>query len=320
MKAVVRDRYGIDALRIGEVEPPELADDRVLVRLRASSVNRAEWYGVAGVPYVGRPSTGLRRPKQVVPGADFAGTVEAAGKDVDHVKPGDDVFGGRTGAYAEYIAVRDAVVPMPSGLTFEEAAAIPTAAITALQGLRDTGGVQQGHRVLINGSSGGVGTFAIQIAKALGAEVTAVCSPRNVEQSHELGADRVIDYTREDFTRDGQPYDVIFDVAGSRRWREVARVLTPDGILVQAGAPSGGRLLGPLSHIVATKVASLPSRRKAAFFLAKFNRPDMEILRQLVEDGKLRPVVEATYPLADVADALRHIGEGHARGKIVLTI
>lgn len=320
MKAVVRDRFGVEALRIGEVPVPELVDDGVLVRVRASSVNRAEWYAVRGVPYFGRPPMGLLRPRNPVPGGDFAGTVEAVGKDVEHVRPGDDVFGGRTGAFAEYVCARMAVVRKPANLSFEEAAAVPTAAITALQGLRDKAGVQPGHRVLVNGASGGVGTFALQIAKALGADVTAVCSTRNVDQSRDLGADRVIDYTRDDFTRGGERYDVIFDVAGTHPWRHVRRALTPEGVLIQVGAPTGGRVLGPLPHLVATQLAALPSRRKAAFFLAKFNRPDMEALCQLIEDGKVRPVVERTYPMTDVADALRHVGEGHARGKVVLTI
>lgn len=320
MKAVVAERFGLDGLSIGEVEMPELTDDGVLVRVRASSVNRAEWYAVRGVPYFGRPMAGLLRPRTRVPGVDFAGTVEAVGSDIEHVRPGDEVFGGRTGAYAEYVCVRNAVVLKPTGLSFEEAAAVPTAAITALQGLRDKAAVQPGHRVLVNGASGGVGTFAVQIAKALGAEVTAVCSTHNVDQSRNLGADRVIDYTQEDFTHDDVRYDVIFDVAGSRPWRDISPVLTTDGTLVQVGAPSGGRVFGPLGRLAATQVAALASRRRATFFLAKFNRQDMETLRQLIEAGQIRPVVERTYPLDETADALQYIGEGHARGKIVLTM
>lgn len=321
MRAVVQDRYGIDELRLEEVDEPALADDGVLVRVRASSVNRAQCYMVSGVPYLGRPQTGLRRPRtRVVPGVDFAGTVEAVGRDVDHVRPGDEVFGGRNGAYAEYVCVREAVVPKPPNLSFEEAAAVPTAAITALQGLRDRAGLQPGQRVLVNGASGGVGTFAVQIAKALGAEVTAVCSTRNVGQARELGADHVIDYQKEDFTQRRDRHDVLFDVAGSKPWHAVKNVLTPDGILIQAGAPSGGRLLGPLRHIALTRLASLGSRRTATFFLAKFNRPDMETLRRLIEDGKVRPVVERTYPLDEVSDALRHVAAGHARAKVVIRI
>lgn len=320
MKAVVRDRYGVDALEIGEVEGPEVTDDGVLVRVRASSVNKADWYMVAGVPYFGRATSGLRRPRQRVPGVDFAGTVEAVGRDVQHVQPGDEVFGGRTGAYAEYVCVREAVVPKPANLTFEEAAAVPTAAITALQGLRDVAGVQPGQRVLVNGASGGVGTFAVQIGKALGADVTAVCSTGNVEQASGLGADRVIDYTREDFAREDGRYDVIFDIAGNRPWRDVSRALTPSGILVLVGAPKGGPVLGPVRHLVTTRLASLPSGKRAKFFLAKFNRPDMETLRELIDDGKVRPVVERSYRLDEVGDAFRHFGEGHASGKIVLTL
>lgn len=320
MKAVVRERYGLDALRIGEIEAPDVTDDGVLVRVHASSVNRAEWYGARGVPYFGRPATGLVRPRQSGLGVDFAGTVEAVGEDVEHVQPGDEVFGGKTGAFAEYVCVREAVVPKPANLSFQEAAAVPTAALTALQGLRDEAGVQPGQRVLVNGASGGVGIFAVQIAKALGAEVTAVCSTRNVDQSWTLGADRVIDYTREDFTRDGQRHDVILDVAGSRPWSHLRRALTRDGVLIQVGAPMGGPVLGPLRRIVATKAAALPSRRRARFFIARFNRPDMEVLRQLIEDGEVRPVVERAYPMEEAADALRHVGEGHARAKVVLTI
>ena len=323
MRAAVRERYGTpDAVEIRELPKPVPADDEVLVRVRASSVNPVEWYAAAGRPYVGRVQMGLRKPKSIRLGVDFAGTVEAVGKDVTAFRPGDDVFGGRDGAYAEYVCVRDsrAIVRRPANVSFEEAAAVGVAGLTALQGLRDTGGVREGSKVLINGASGGVGTFAVQIAKALGAEVTAVCSTRNVEQARALGADHVVDYTREDFTRSGRRHDVLFDVAGSRSWRACARVLEPDATVVLVGGPKTSRLLGPIGHMAAMKLGALRGRRKATFFLAKFEQGDLATLGELLESGKVKSVVERRYELEEVADALRHLGEGHARGKLVLGI
>ena len=264
--------------------------------------------------------TGVLKPKSELFGTDFAGTVEAVGKDVSDFRPGDEVFGGRTGAFAEYVNVREAVVPKPANVSFEEAAALPVAALTALQGLRDKAQLQPGQQVLVNGASGGVGTFAVQVAKALGAEVTAVCRTRNVEQAHSIGADHVIDYTREDFTRSGRRYDVLFDVSGSRSFRECKRVLAPEAIVVQAGAPKGNRILGPLGHIAAVRVASLGSSRKVVFFIAKFNRPDLKFLVDLLEAGTMKSVIERRYELGEIADAMRHMGEGHARGKILVTV
>jgi NADPH:quinone reductase-like Zn-dependent oxidoreductase len=321
MKAVVRNRYGsTDVLELQEVDRPELADDGVLVRVRAASINPADWYGMTGTPYIGRPSMGLRKPKQHVLGVDFAGTVEAVGKDITQFRPGDEVFGGRSGALAEYVSVRVGVAPKPANLTFEEAAAVPVAALTALQGLRDKGQVQPGQKVLINGASGGVGTFAVQIAKALGADVTGVCSTRNVEIARSIGADRVIDYTREDFTRSDRRYDLMLDIAGSRSWRECRRVLEPDATLVIVGAPKGTRLLGPLSHIIKVRLAAVRSSRKVMFFLAKFNKPDLAVLGELLESGKVTPVIDRRYELSEVADAFRYLEEGHAQGKIVVTM
>jgi NADPH:quinone reductase-like Zn-dependent oxidoreductase len=320
MKAIVCTSYGRpDVLELAEVEKPALADDLVLVKVRAASVNPADWYGVAG-PLIVRPSTGWFKPRSDRTGVDFAGTVEAVGKDVTHVGPGDDVFGARSGALAEYVTVRDAVVAKPANITFEEAAAVPVAAITALQGLRDKGQLQAGQRVLINGASGGVGTFAVQIAKALGAEVTAVCSTRNVELARSLGADHVVDYTREDFTRSDRRYDLLLDVAGSKSWSQLRRVLTPAATVVIVGAQKR-RVLGPIGHIVRLRVSSLlRGSQKAVFYIAKTNRADMEILRELLETGKVKPVVDRKYELADTADAFRYLGEGHARGKIVVTV
>jgi NADPH:quinone reductase-like Zn-dependent oxidoreductase len=321
MRGIVHDRYGSpDVLRLEEIEKPEVADDAVLVRVHAASVNRLDWYGVTGTPYVARVMGGLRKPKDTGLGVDFAGTVDAVGKDVTHVGPGDEVFGGRTGAFAEYVAVRDAVAPKPANVTFEEAAAVPVAALTALQGLRDKAQLQPGQSVLVNGASGGVGTFAVQVAKALGAEVTAVCSPRNVDQARSLGADHVVDYTREDFTRSGRLYDVLFDVAGSRSWRACKRVLEPEGILVMAGAPKGNRWIAPLDHIARVRLASIPSSQKYAFFVAKLDVADLGVLRELIETGKVTPAVEKRYELSEVGDAIAYMGEGHARGKLVITV
>jgi NADPH:quinone reductase-like Zn-dependent oxidoreductase len=321
MKAIVRSAYGPpDRLELREVEQPEVADDGVLVRVRATSVNRGDWYGLTGRPYVVRPMMGLLKPRSQLLGGDFAGTAEAVGKDVTDIAPGDEVFGGRDGAFAEYVCSRNGVARKPANLSFEEAAAVPVAALTALQGLRDKGRLEPGQKVLINGASGGVGTFAVQIAKALGADVTAVCSTRNVEQAESLGADRVVDYSREDFTRSRTRYDIVFDVAGSRSWSEVRRVLEPHGTLVMVGAPEGDRWLGPVSHLAKVRLASLRSDPKAVFFIAKFNKPDMDVLRELVESRKVKPAIERRYELSEIADALRRMGEGHAQGKLVVTV
>lgn len=321
MKAIVRERYGPEALELREVERPELADDGVLVRVRAASVNRVDWYEVTGTPWIARPLTGLRRPRSALVGHDFAGTVEAVGKDVTDLRPGDEVFGGGSGTFAEYVCVQTGVrvARKPTNLTFEETAAVPVAALTALQGLRDHGRLRPGQKVLVNGASGGVGTFAVQIAKVLGAEVTAVCSTRNVEQARLLGAEHVIDYTVEDFTRDVRRYDVVLDVAGGRSWSQCRRVLNPDATLVIVGA-HGNSLLGPLGHIARLRLAALRGSRKAVFFVAKFNGPDLDALRELLESGDVKPVVEKRYALVDAADALRSMGEGHAQGKLVLDV
>jgi NADPH:quinone reductase-like Zn-dependent oxidoreductase len=322
MKAAVRDRFGPPAVvELREVDKPVAADDEVLVRVRAASVNAADWYAVTGLPYVARVEHGLRKPKTNRLGVDFAGHVEAVGKDVTQFQTGDEVFGGRSGALAEYVCVREsrAVVPKPAGVTFEQAAAVPVAALTALQGLRDKGRIQPGQQVLINGASGGVGTFAVQIAKALGAEVTAVCSTPNVEVARSIGADHVIDYTQQDFTQGERRYDLMLDVAGSRSWSESSRVLNPQATVVIVGAPKGSRALGPLSHIVTVRLAALRSSQKVVFFVAKFNKADMEVLRELLETGTIVSVIDRTYELRETVDALRYLGEGHARGKIVVT-
>jgi NADPH:quinone reductase-like Zn-dependent oxidoreductase len=323
MEAVVREKFGPpEVLELREIEKPELAGDGVRVRVHAASVNRLDWYDVTGTPWVARPMTGLRRPKSRVLGVDFAGTVEAVGKNVTDFQPGDEVFGGRSGdsgSFAEYVCAQKGIARKPANLTFEAAAAVPVAALTALQGLRDHGQLQPGQKVLVNGASGGVGTFAVQIAKELGAEATAVCSAGNVEQARALGADHVIDYTREDFTRSGGRYDVILDIAGSRSWSQCKRVLNPHATLVIVGGPKG-RLLGPLGHIAKVRLAALRGSQTAVFFVANWNRPDMDVLRDLLESGNVKPVVERRYELSEVANALRYMGEGHAQGKLVINI
>src|ERR671916_1068631 len=332
MKAIVRNTYGSpEVLELQEAEKPDLADDGVLVRVRAASVNRGDWYSLTGTPYVARMQLGLLKPKTNRVGVDFAGTVEAVGRDVTQFRAGDEVFGGGEGAFAEYVCVRAAaplrrsfpsfiVAPKPANITFEEAAAVPVAALTALQGLRDKGQIQLGQQVLINGASGGVGTFAVQIARALGAEVTAVCSTRNVELVRSLGADHVIDYTREDFTRSDQRYDLMLDVAGSRSWSDCRRILNPQATLVIVGAPKGNAVIGPLSHIVKVRLAALRSSQKVVLFVANMNKADMEVLRELLEAGKVTPVIDRRYELSEIADALRYMGEGHAQGKIVISV
>lgn len=322
MKAAIQDKYGSpEVVKLREVERPELTDDGVLVRVRATSINRMDWYAVAGKPLVARPMMGVLKPRDRVLGGDFAGTVEAVGADVTDFRPGDQVFGVRHGAFAEYVCIPHdrGLAVKPANLSFEEAAAVPIAALTALQGLRDHGRLEQGQQVLVNGASGGVGTFAVQLAKWLGADVTAVCSPRNVERMRSLGADHVVDYSQEDFTRRSERYDLLLDVAGSRSWRAYQRVLKPRGMVVVVGGPMTP-LVGPLGHIVAMRLASLRSSRKSVFFVAKPNRADMDLLRELLESGKVKPVVERRYELSDVGDALRYMGEGHAQGKIVVGV
>jgi NADPH:quinone reductase-like Zn-dependent oxidoreductase len=319
MKAVVHESYGPpEVLKIVEVEKPEVPEDGVLVRVHASSVNIAEWYGMTGL-FLARIGGGLTRPKDTRLGADFSGVVEAVGKSVSDFKPGDEVFSGRHGAFAEYVTVREAFAPKPSNITFEEAASVPTAGITALQGLRDHGRIQHGQKVLINGASGGVGTFAVQIARAFGAEVTAVCSTQNVERAHSLGADHVFDYTKEDFTRTGRQYDLLLDIVGSRSWSEYSRVLKPDATVVIVGGPRTP-LIGPLSHVIRMRLASLGSSRKVVFFVASFKQEDFMVLKDLLESGKVKPFVERTYPLAQITEAMRYLGTGHAQGKIVVTL
>jgi NADPH:quinone reductase-like Zn-dependent oxidoreductase len=321
MKAVIHTSYGsVDGVELRDVEKPVIEDHQVLVRVHASSVNPAEWYGVMG-PIFARVASGLRKPKSGAIGSDLAGTIEAVGKDVTEFQPGDEVFGTSGHSWAEYAPAREPrLVKKPANVSFEEAASVPIAALTALQALRDKGRAQPGQKVLINGASGGVGTFAVQIAKALGAEVTAVCSTRNVETARSLGADVVCDYTQEDFTESGVRHDLMLDIAGSRPFRQFRRVLTPKATVVLVGGRMKRRGLGPLLHLGATLVSSLVRSQKATFFIAKINKDDLEFMRELLETAKVKPVVDRTYELSQVRDALRYLGEGHARGKIVITM
>ena len=318
MKAALVMKYG--SLVVRDVEKPEPAEGDVLVRVHATSLNAVDWYGFSGRPYAARPLMGLRKPKSSEIGGDFAGVVEAVGEGVDAFVPGDEVYGYQSGAFAEYVVASTAVERKPANVSFEEAAAVPLAGLSALQGLRDHGGVRPGQQVLVNGASGGVGTFAVQIAKALGAEVHAVCSERNVEQASELGADRVFSYNREDFTRSGARYDVLFDNAGNRSWSSMRRALAPNGKVVLVGGPRRKRVLGPLGHIARVKLASQLGGRTAAFFIAKPNRDDLATLRDLIEAGHVKPVIEQRYELAQIAGAMRGMSDGHARAKIVIAV
>ena len=321
MKAIVYERYGPDAVELRDIPQPEVGDDQVLVRVRASSVNPVEWYSVYAPPFVRVFSRQLRRPKDPSLGVDVAGTVEAVGRDVIAFGTGDDVFGSANAAWAEH-AVTSAprLARKPSAVSFEEAAGVPVAGLTALQALRDNGGVLPGQKVLINGASGGVGTFAVQIAKALGADVTAVCSTRNVELARSLGADRVVDYTCEDFTRLGERYDVMIDIAGSRSFRRFRRVLTPEATAVVVGAKMSYSLLGPLKHIAGSMLQSIGHSQKVKFFVANVNTEDLEFLVGLMKSGEVRTVIDRRYELGDAVDALRYLGEGHAQGKVIVTI
>jgi NADPH:quinone reductase-like Zn-dependent oxidoreductase len=263
---------------------------------------------------------GVRKPRSAEAGIDFAGVVVSVGAGTRGFARGDEVYGCQNGAFAEYVLVAKAVARKPASLSFEEAAAVPVAGVTALQGLRDHGGVRPGQKVLVNGAAGGVGTLAVQIAKALGAEVHAVCSTRNVEQARELGATRVFDYTREDFARDGERYDVFFDNAGNRSWRSMRTVLGSDGRIVLVGGPREKRWLGPLGHIARAKLSATLDRRTAVFFIAKPNADDLDALRNLIESSQVKPVIEQRYDLAKIVDAMRNLDDGHARAKIVVTV
>lgn len=321
MKAVVRERFGLDALDFRDVPQPTADDDQVLVRVRASSVNPVEWYEVYAPPFVRLFGGQLRRPKDPRLGADFAGVIESVGKDVTELAPGDEVFGTAAGSWAEFATTATTkVARKPASVSFEDAAALPIAALTALQALRDHGKVEAGQTVLVNGASGGVGTYAVQIAKALGADVTAVCSTGNVEQATSLGADRVIDYTKEDFTQSSVRHNVMLDIAGSRSYLRFRRVLTDDAIVVVVGAKMSSSLLGPLKHIVGTKLKSIGRGHTVKFFVAKVGTDDLNQLAGMMQAGRLRSVIDRRFGLGDATEALRYLGEGHAHGKITIGI
>jgi NADPH:quinone reductase-like Zn-dependent oxidoreductase len=324
MKAAVYRCYGSpDVVKVEEVPKPTLQDDRILVKVHAASVNPLDWHYMRGKPYVMRAmGSGVGVPDDIRLGVDFAGTVEVVGKGVRRFKPGDEVFGGADGSFAEYVSVREngTVALKPANMTFEQAAAVPIAAITALQALRDQGKVQAGQRVLINGASGGVGPFAVQIAKVLGADVTAVCSTRNAATARSIGADHVIDYTKEDFTQGGQRYDLIIDNVGSHSVSEYRRALTPQGALITVGGPSDDPWLGPLSALIKAALVGPFVSQKLSFFIADLNQADLETLEHLLETGKLTPVIDRHYPLSQVAEAIRYLEQGHARGKVVITL
>jgi len=325
MKAIVYCDYGSpDVLKLEDIEKPTPADNEVLVRVRAAAVNPYDWHYIRGTPYLMRIETGLRKPKITRLGVDYAGTVEAVGKRVTQFKPGDDVFGGRTGAFAEYVTVREdrAVVRKPANLTFEQVATVGIAAITALQALRDKAKIQPGQKVLINGVSGGVGTFAVQIAKSMGADVTGVCSTRNVEMVRSIGADQVIDYKKEDYADSGQRFDVILDNVGNRSLSDNRRVLNPDGkyVLIGGGGPNDHRWIGPLAKVANAYLMSQFVSQDMGMFLASLNKEDLTVLGDLMQAGKVTPVIDRRYTLSEVPAAIRYLEEGHARGKVIITL
>src|SRR5438094_6486874 len=326
MKAIVYCDYGLPNLKLQEIEKPTPADDQLLVRVRAASVNPYDWHFVEGTPKIMRlMGVGLRKPKDTRLGVDFAGTVEAVGKNVTQFKPGDDVFGGRGGAFAEYVCPRAdrAVAIKPANITFEQAASVNIAGITALQAVRDKGKVQPGQKVLINGASGGVGTLAVQIAKSFGADVTGVCSTRNIDLVRSLGADHVIDYTKEDFTKGDQKYDVILDNVANHSLSECRRVLTPNGIYVMIGGGGANEqgLVGPLGKALNAALYSRFVKQKMGMMMAQPSTQDLTLLAELVQSGKLQTGIDRTYKsFSEVPDAIRYLEEGHARGKVVITV
>jgi NADPH:quinone reductase-like Zn-dependent oxidoreductase len=322
MKAIVQEKFGSpeDVLELREIDQPVVEDDQVLVRVQAASIHIGDWYSMRGVPYLMRPVFSLSRAKNRVPGTDIAGTVEAVGKDVTQLAPGDEVFGWCRGAFAEYVSVsEDALAPKPVNLTFEQAAAVGVSAFTALQALRDQGKVEPGQKVLITGASGGVGTFAVQIAKSFDVDVTGVCSTRNVDMVRSIGADQVIDYTEEDFTKGGQRFDLILDNVGNHSLSTTRAALTPRGTLLANGAPISG-WVGGLGRPAAALVSSLFVSQQGRPFVSLPNKEDLGTLKELAEAGAITPVIDRTYPLSRTPEAMAHVGEGHAQGKTIITM
>ncbi len=324
MKAIVQDEYGEadEVLRLDEVDRPEVADDKVLVRVHAAGVDRGVWHLMTGLAYPIRlAGYGVRAPKNRVRGREVAGWVEAIGKHVTTLAPGDEVYGIAEGSFAEYArAEQDKLAPKPANLTFEQAAAVPVSAPTALQGLRDHGRVGPGQKVLIIGASGGVGTFAVQIAKAFGAEVTGVSSTTKVDMVRSIGADHVIDYTRNDITDGAQRYDVILDIGGHRSLTHLRRALTPRGTLVIVGSETGGRWLGGIDRQLRALMLSPFVGQKLGTFVNSENNEDLMVLKELIESGQVTPAIDRTYPLSEVPAAIRYMEEGHARGKVVISV
>jgi NADPH:quinone reductase-like Zn-dependent oxidoreductase len=323
MKAIVRYKYGSpDVLELRDIDKPEIEDDEVLVYVHAAGVDRGVWHLMTGLPYPIRlAGYGLRAPTNPVIGSDVAGVVEAVGKNVSRFEPGDEVFGIGTGTFAEYACAReDKLAPKPANLTFEQAAVVAISGLTALQGLRDHGRIEPGQEVLIIGASGGVGTYTVQIAKALGAEVTGVCSTNKVEMVRYIGADHVIDYTREDFAEGDQLYDLILDIGGNSSLARLRHALTARGTLVIIGGEGGGRWLGGTDRQLRALVLSPFVSQKLGTFISKENHEDMIVLKELIESGKVTPVTNRTYPLAEVPGAIRYLEEGHAQGKVVITV
>ena len=326
MKAIVRDSYGSpNVLELTDIDKPEPADDEVLLRVHAASVNPADWHFLRGIPYIARMQFGLRKPKDRVLGCDVAGEVEAVGNNVTMLQPGEEVFGSPfmhgLGAFAEWVCIsEDLLAPKPAALSFEQVAAVPLAALTALQGLRDQGRIEPGHKVLIIGASGGVGTFAVQIAKSFDAEVSGVCSTKNLDMVRALGAEHVIDYTKEDFTHSGQKYDLIFQLAGTLSPSECRSALTSNGTLVISSGESEGRWIGPVDRVIKALVLSAFVSQKMVSFTVKPNREDLQLLKQFIEAGTLTPVIDRTYPLAQLPEAIGYLEEGHTRGKVVISV
>src|SRR5438128_962687 len=325
MKAITYCDYGLANLKLEEIEKPVPNDNQILVRVRAASVNPYDWHFVEGTPKIMRMmGVGLRKPKDTRVGVDFAGTVEAIGKNVTRFKPGDEVFGGRGGAFAEYVCRRaeGAIALKPASITFEQAASVNIAGITALQALRDKGNVQPGQKVLINGASGGVGTFAVQIAKSFGADVTGVCSTRNVDLVRSLGADHVIDYTKEDFAKGEQRYDVILDNVPNHSLSECRRILNPNGkyVMIGGGGPNDSRWIGPFGRVINTMILSPFVSQKMGMMMADPSQKDLAVLADMMQSGKVKPVIDRTYKLSEVPEAIRYLEQGHARGKVVITV
>lgn len=327
MKAIVYRGFGSpDILQCEEVEKPLPADDEVLIRVRAASVNPLDWKMMKGGPWIMRLLFGLGKPKVKRPGVDVAGEVEAVGKNVTQFKPGDHVFGACAGAFAEYVisrsvtGLKSSLVIKPANLTFEQAASAPVAALTALQGLRDKGRIQAGNRVLVNGAAGGVGTFAVQIAKSYGANVTGVCSTRNVDMVRSIGADQVIDYTQQDFTEGGQLYDILLDCVGNHSFAACRRVLKPKGTFVGVGAPKDVPLSRLLIGLIGALVQSVFVSQKMVFFIAKANQHDLTVVRELMTTGQVTPVIDRVYRLSETPEAFRYMEEEHARGKVIIVL